>query len=318
MCRLRDMKKYLFLIALWFIFLVPISANAAAKFLVLCTTTCTWDNTNDAIWSTSSGGTNNTTHPVAGDDVTLDASSCVGGVTCTITTGAVTISIVSLTMSLCTASTTGCILDASANNTNFTLSSSTNAFVSNGSGTRTLNMGNGTWTLSGVSAIWNAAGSTNFTLNANSSTIAFTGTANGQRELRAGTAKTYNNITVNSSVDRFFQLSGATAIGINTLTITGPNRVQFQQGITTTITTLSNISGNATNQCLLTNNNPSNGQATISSGNNFTADYCAISGLAFTGAGTFAATNSMNVGQATGIAITLPSGSGATPKTIGG
>jgi hypothetical protein len=255
---------------------------------------------------------------VAADDVTLDAATCVGGTTCTITTFAGTISLNSLTMSLCTASTSGCVLDASANNTNFTLANNTTAFTSTGAGTRTMNMGNGTWTLSGTSAIWTAAGSTNFTLNANSSTIAFTGTAAGQRELRAGTSKTYNNITVNSSVDRFFQLSGATAIGINTLTITGPNRVQFQQGITTTITTLTNISANSTNQCLLTNNNPSNGQATISSGNNFTADYCSISGVAFTGAGTFAATNSMNVGQATGIAITLPSGGAGGGRIIGG
>ena len=30
--------------------------------------TATWDNTDDTIWSTSSGGANNTTHPVAGDE----------------------------------------------------------------------------------------------------------------------------------------------------------------------------------------------------------------------------------------------------------
>jgi len=309
----------LFLLAL--AFLAPNAAYAVTCFWV--GGTASWDGTNTGgggaggiKWASASGGGTTCAgggtggSPSTGDSATFDASSGTGTVTVN-----TTVAIISLDMSAFTGPST---LDFATNNNNVTLSSSTTAFISTGAGNRTLNMGNGTWTLSGATAIWTAAGSTNFTLNANGSTVAFTGTASGQREFRAGTSKTYNNITVNSSVDRFFQLSGATAIGINTLTITGPNRVQFQQGITTTITTLSNISANSTNQCLLTNNNPSNGQATISSGNNFTADYCAISGLAFTGAGTFAATNSMNVGQATGITISLPSGGGAGGRIIGG
>ena len=43
--------------------------------------TGTWDNTNNTNWSTSSGGSNDTTHPTSGDAVILDAASGGGTVT---------------------------------------------------------------------------------------------------------------------------------------------------------------------------------------------------------------------------------------------
>jgi len=71
--------------------------------------------------------------PVSADNVTLDAATCVGGTTCTITVNT-NFNITALTMGACTASTTGCILDFSINNNNVTLTGG--LFDVSGTGTR--------------------------------------------------------------------------------------------------------------------------------------------------------------------------------------
>ena len=306
------MNKLLGLFLLWIVCLVPSLANSAALFAV-CTTACTWDNTSTTMWSTLSGGATGAGPPTSADTVTLDAATCVGGTTCTITPFAGTISASTITMSACTASTTGCILDASANNTNFTLSGA-NAFTSTGSGTRTLNMGNGTWTLSNAAANWNVASATNFTLNANSSTIAFTGT--GIKQFNAGTSRTYNIVTINGGASSFVGVNATTALTIGTLTITPPQRMTFSSGVTNTITTFTDITGTSSQQVSIINSNQLFAGYTISSANNFTCTWCAILGGTFSGGGTFTAPNSFNLGGNSGITITAPSGGGG--RIIGG
>lgn len=295
----------LFVLALAFL---PSEVWAAPRFAV-CTTTCTWDNSSTAMWSATSGGATGASAPTSADTVTLDAATCVGGTTCTITTFAGTISILSLTMSACTASTAGCILEASTNNTNFVLSNSVSSYVNTGSGTRTLNMGTGTWTLSGNEASWNIVASA--TLSAASSTIAFTtttGTINARSFTGAG--KTYGTVTISSpSVGGVFNFGGANTIG--TLTISAPNRIFFPQGTTTTVTNLTNISGSSSAQTLFGTSNVSFGTTTISSANNFTCDWCGFNLVAFSGGGTFTGSNSFSFGGGnSGITITAPSGGG--------
>jgi hypothetical protein len=305
------MKKLFGLFLLGLTALAPDLAQAAARFAV-CTTTCTWDNTSTAMWSTTSGGATGASAPVAADDVTLDANTCVGGTTCTITTFAGTISITSLTMSNCTASTAGCILDASANNTNFTISGSS-CYANGGSGTRTLNMGNGTWTCSSNTAFWSIVASSSF--NANSSTLAFTGTGGTSSRRFTGGAKTYNVVSVASGSSAFIP-SGAT---ITTFTVSPGNRINLAAGASLTITTLTNIAGSSSAQTLFNNENPTNGASTISSANNWTCDWCGFSGMTFSGGGTFAGTNSFSFNQNTGITITAPSGGGGGGgRIIGG
>src|SRR5262245_672467 len=112
-------------------------ALAANRFAV-CTTTCTWDGASTAMWSTTSGGGTGASVPGSGDAVILDAATCVGGTTCTITVNT-NPTIQSLTMGACTASTTGCILDFSVNNNSPTLSVVPSLSVT-GTGTRNLKM----------------------------------------------------------------------------------------------------------------------------------------------------------------------------------
>jgi len=299
----------LFLLAL--AFLTPDLVQAANRFAV-CTTTCTWDNSSTAMWSTTTGGATGASAPSSVDDVILDAATCVGGTTCTITTFAGTISVNSLTQSACTASTAGCILDGSANNTNFTISGNA-GYVNNGSGTRTLNMGSGTWALSSNTTQWSVVAS--MTLNAGTSTLAFTGASATGRTVDGG-GKTYSTITVSAIGTGIgqFQINNSNTIG--TLTITAPNRISIQNGTTQTITTLTNVSGTSSNPVLVTGNS-SFGVGTISSANNWTCNWCAITMMTFSGGGTFSATNSFDLKGNTGITITAPSGGGGG-RIIGG
>lgn len=282
--------------------LSPTIANATAKFLVLCTTACTWDNTNDAIWSLSSGGVNNTTHPVAADTVTIDANSCVGGLTCTITVNA-NLSITSLTFGTCTASTTGCILDFSTNNNTISVGSVSGT----GTGTRTLNMGNGAWTINGVGTVWDYTTTTNLTHNSNSSSMAFTGTSNQKTMIGGG--KSFGNVSATSS-NFYFSISGSPTL--NSLSVTAPLFLYFATGTTTTITTAFtlNAAGSATNNLFIESLNPGT-QATISvPSGTATINWAAINSMVFTGGATFTANNS--VGRVTsGITINAPSSSAA-------
>lgn len=292
---------------------VPSLAEAANRFAV-CTTTCTWDNTSTAMWSTSSGGATGASAPVAADDVILDAATCVGGTTCTITTFAGTISINTLTMGACTASTSGCILEGSTNNTNFTFAGTT-GYNNNASGTRTHNMGSGTYTVSNNLGSWTINASA--TLNAGTSTIAFTGTAGNASRRFTGGGKTYATVDVTSGASAFI-VTGANTFGTFTVTPGVAGKIIFVEAITQTITTFTNVSASASAPVSFMQNNPTNGSATISSANNWTCDFCAIGGMTFSGGGTFSATNSFNLNLNSGITISAPTVGGGGGRIIGG
>lgn len=281
---------------------LPSQASATAKFLVLCTTACTWDNTNDTIWSLSSGGTNNTTHPTSADAVTLDANSCVGGVTCTITVNA-TLNVQSLTMGACTASTTGCILDFSANNNNSTMGS----FSNTGTGTRTVNMGSGTMTLTAASgAVFDLTTVTNLTFNTNTSTILLSATATGSRTLNLG-SKTHNNITVTNAAQNSFSVdfSGAGAATIANLTLTNVLNLRLQQSTTLTISaTLTYNNGGGPLLGLIYTNGV---VGTLSVAAATTFDNAVMQNITKAGAGSIAVTNGYSGGGLTTVTVTNPS-----------
>lgn len=296
--------------ALVLLLLLSGNANAAARFLVACTTACTWDASTTAIWSTTSGGAGGSTVPGVNDAVTLDANTCTAGLACTITVNG-DVSVQSITMGACTAATTGCILDFSANNNNVNLSAG-GGFSGSGTGTRTLNLGNGTWTLSGAAATWTMATTTSLTFNANSSTVSFTGNSTiSQNRTFSGGALTYNVVSFGTAT------GSSLIVGTNTfatLNMTFPIAVSFPSATTQTITNAFTWSG-STSSIGYFYATTVTGAATISVASGAPSiAFAGIRALTFTGGATFAATNSFNLGGNTGITITPPSGG----KIIGG
>lgn len=291
----------LFILALAFL---PGGAEAANRFAV-CATTCTWDNSSTAMWSTTSGGATGASAPGSGDAAILDANTCVGGTTCTITSFAGTLTLGSVIMTGFTASGAGGIWDASVNNTNVTITTGS-GFDNSGSGNRTINMGSGTWTMS--SGSWNTSASA--TINAGTSTIV----GNSAGLFFIGGGKTYYAISLpaisGTGIHTFFNNNI-----VNTFTITPPSRVNFGNGNTLTVTNLTNVSGTSSNQVLFLGNYGGTASGIISA-NNFTCDWCGFTYMAFSGGGTFTANNSANYGGNSGITINVPSGGGG--KIIGG
>lgn len=310
-------RKLLFTLGLTCIVLFNCPVNATPKFLVLCTTTCTWDNTNDAIWSLSSGGLNNTTHPVAGDTATLDASSCTGGTTCTITGGAVTLTMTSITMGACTATTAGCILDFSANNTVVTLSTS---WSNTGTGTRTFKPGTGQWTITGTGGtIWNQLTTTNCTCDMSGINLLFNGVgiATQSRTFSMGTSLTYGTVAVTptSASATPFTFSGVTTT-ITNLTLTSTQQMIDMSIAALTITTLNLPTATAAAPVYIGSNT---GRATLTVGNAASGQYIFIQSIQRAGAGSIALTNSYDGGGnnlTASYTISNPSSGGG--KIIGG
>lgn len=151
--------------------------------------TGTWDNTNDLNWSTSSGGSNDTTHPTSGDAVILDAASGGG----TVTLGA-DIDVASITMGAFTGT-----LDFGA--TNPTMAT----FNGSGTGVRTLNMGTGTWTITGNNAtVWNVGTITNLTITGSGIIDCTYSGSTGNRTFAHGIGSSVpNNIKVSAGSDTF-------------------------------------------------------------------------------------------------------------------
>lgn len=302
---LKRLTGIIFLAAtLW---LICTNAKAASKFLVLCTTSCTWDNTNDAIWSTSSGGANNTTHPTSADQATLDASSCVGGLTCTITVAA-DLSLQSLTMGACTGTTTGCIIDFSVNNNNVTLSGNSGiSFSGTGTGTRNLKMGNGVWTLTSTATVWNMTTTTNLTFAANSSTIVINNTSINSKTFVGG-ALTYNAVSISAgTLATLGVVSFNSANSFSSVTIANPNYVTFPSSATNTITTLT-LNGTVASPITFTAGSPNTtGTLALTSA---TIAGAAIRDFTFTGSPT--ATSSFDLGHNSGITITAPATGGGS------
>ncbi len=296
-------------LALVFLCLATISADAAARFLVACTSTCTWDNSSTLIWSTTSGGAAGSAAPTSADAVTLDANSCVGGVTCTITVNA-NLNISSLTMGACTASTTGCILDFSVNNNSFAATS-----VSlTGTGVRTLKMGSGVWTITGTGTIWTTAVTTNLTFTPSTSNLRFQASSQINATMATANGLAFGHITILGFVSNpaagIFTFPNNT-FTIGTLDIIAPNLVSFPvTPAVLTITNPINWTGTGTNPLRLGafNATSANNQS-VTLTNGGTISFASIYNVAFTGSPT--ATNSMDQGLNTGITITGFTGGGA-------
>lgn len=304
----------LFLLALAFI-VPPTAANAAcsggACFWIGGTGTVdgTLDN---GKWATTSGGASCACVPSTTDSVTFDGSSGTG--TVTINMGGALWTVSSFTMSLAS----GLTIDFATNSNSLTVTG-TGGFAASGASTKTLNLGSGTFSLSVAnnSVAWDTSGS-GLTLNAGTSTIAFTGTFTNNNGFRRffGGGKTYATLSVSGGGMPVGLVNASNTFGA--VVLNAPARLYISPSTTQTITTLTAPGTSASNSVFITNDAVDSGnRGTISSANNFTCNFCALSMVSFTGAGTFSATNSYGQ-NTTGITISGPSGGGGGGRIIGG
>lgn len=179
------------------------------------------------------------------------------------------------------------------------------SFLSTGSSTRTLNLGNGVWTLS---TTWSAT-ATGMTFNKNAGNLKFTGSSTAAVTIAfafSGGGLVYNDVWFSGSKG-LISLSGSNTFADWKIDGNAGVIVNITSGSTTTVSSLS-IAG-ASGGAIILQSSTLGTQATISdaSGTN-TLDWCAIRDLAFTGGATFAATNSYDMGDNSGITITGPGG----------
>lgn len=273
----------------------------ASRFWVLGTGT--WDASDTTHWSATSGGAGGASVPGASDTVTFNASS--GGGTCTVNTNP---TIISLTTSAYTGT-----LDFSANDNNITLTVAGLAFDDSGSGTHTINMGDGTWTVSGLALNTTAwtAGNTNLTLNANGSTLVFSGSDTSDDRTITWGGKTYNNVTFSGA--GFYTSSGNPTIN-GTLTL-GPGAAL---SLATGTATIGNLATTSTLSQVSSIMGSAGSAATVNGNGTFAVSNIALRALNFSGGNTRTATDSINIGQVSGITVTAPSGgSGGGGGVIG-
>jgi hypothetical protein len=182
----------------------------------------TWDNTDDTHWSTTTGGSNNTTHPTSGDDVVIDANSGTG----TITVNA------DLNVKSITCGAMGMTLDFSVNNNSPTMQTWNNS----GTGVRTWHRGTGTWNITGnAGTIWQMATTTNLTSDG-TATINFSyAGSTGTRVITAGGADLLGDVNI----------TGGDIITLNNLHSTNLNFTGFT-GTFTGVTNTNVVAGSLT------------------------------------------------------------------------
>jgi hypothetical protein len=305
------MKSLLRLGLVAFTLLFASQAQAANRFAV-CTVTCTWDGSSTAMWSTSTGGATGASVPGSSDTAIFDGATCVGGVTCTITTNT-NPSITSITFSACTASTAGCILDFSANNNFATLSG---GITSTGSGTRTLKCGTNTWIFTGTAPV-TYNGATNFTNTCTAATFSFRPVSLAAPDVLLLDANDATLPTLDfqspsaGSQAYVFQIAPITAATIAGLSGVNSPFIAITTNTTLTITNAPALSGTLAAPLTLSNSNPVvTTQATVTTPAGFTCSYCAFVNINLTNAPTVSFANSWNLSRNTNVNVTAPSGGG--------
>jgi hypothetical protein len=245
--------------------------------------------------------------PGTGDTVTLNGSS--GGGTVTVNTN---VTVISITMDAFAGT-----LDFATNNNNVTVTgNNVLAFSAAGSATQTLNMGNGTWTISGTTSspaiVFSTAGSA-LTLNANSSTVDFTGVGGTARRIQFG-SKTFNNWTFSGA--GYYEMQSASSPVVGTMTLAAGANFGIVAGATFSITTLASTATISDPACItsITSGSP----ATIGGNGTYSVANMAIRNIDFSGGNSRSATDSFDLGGNSGITITAPSvGAAATARVIG-
>jgi hypothetical protein len=162
--------------------------------------------------------------------------------------------------------------------------------------TKTLTMGSGTWTLSGTGTVWNIQSTTGLTLNANTSTIAFSNTSTTAKTF-AGGGLTYYNLSISPATGiADYIITGANTFNQISSSKTVAYFITLPAATTTTVTTWS-AGGSSGN--LLTLRSSTFGttytNATLAVTNTFTTDYAAVAYVALSSSGIGTVTNGATV-----------------------
>jgi hypothetical protein len=306
------MKKLFGLFLLAIAFLAPSAANAAACFWIGGT-----GNLDDPVhWDATSGGAGGDCAAAGGwpnsaaDTATFDASSGGGTITrnANWTVGTITLSAFTGTMG----------------NSGDTATVTFNTFTNTGSGTRTLNLGASTWRCGITACNWGFAGATNMTMNANTSTVAFTGNI-GSKTANLSNF-TYNVVTFDaddsttigtSNTGADWNQNGTTTVG--TLNVGAGNYLNMRGA--TVVTTL-NFTGGTPSFTAMTviANNGYGSTLNLTLTNPASCSYCAFMGINVV-TSTITATNAFQWGAGgNNITFTAPSppGGGGGGRIIGG
>lgn len=193
-----------------------------------------------------------------------------------------------------------------ANNFNVT----TNSFSSNNSNTRTLTLGSGTWTLGASAAaatfIWNTGTTTNLTFNKNTANIVVpTNNLAGYRAWTGGSL-TFNGITIDSNTAKgvFFLTGGCT---FSSFAIGAGNILAIQNGQTLTSSAGFTYAGTPALPAAIISGDPgSQGTLSVTSGS-VVIEWGTIRDIVCSGGATFTATNTLDLGNNSGISISPPS-----------
>lgn len=276
--------------------------------------TASFSAVNTASWASATGGTPGTCAATSGipmntgDIANFDASS--GG-------GTVTVTIDLLNLQRISAGAFGGTLDWSANNKNVSITS-TPGIIFSGVGTKTVNLGNGTWTLSDNSnngIPWDAsAGGGTLTLNANGSTVIYTGVGTQFQSFDGG-GKTYNIVTFSAN-------SGGGAVSIigantyATLNIGAPNTIYLLTSGTQTVTNAYSWVGSSSAQILILPAGINSGLATIATASGSTIQWAGLHNITFTGTQP-TVTNSFDFGRNSATITPPASGGGGSAPCVG-
>jgi fibronectin-binding autotransporter adhesin len=180
--------------------------------------TGTWDSTNTANWSATSGGAGGASVPGAADDVTINTASITVTTNYNVSVISVTINASAATLSLGgTLTCSGAITLTQGTFTTNNFSVTATQLSSNNSNTRTINLGSSTVTLSANSNPVVFTTPTGLTFNAGTSSIVCTGLGNS---FDGGTGQTFYNVSWTGTAAGTKGVVGANTF--NNLTVTGP------------------------------------------------------------------------------------------------
>lgn len=269
--------------------------------------TGTWDASDTTHWAASSGTAGGQSVPGSADTVTFDGSSGGGTVTVNVPGG---ITIQSYTFGAFTGT-----IDHATNNQDVTITGASGSALSGtGTATRTFNMGSGTWTINAtaLATMVNFATITGLTLSAASCNLVLGGTNNGRRTITCGASTTWGNITFGGGGAGVYALVGVQTF--NNVTIdasTSAKTILMASGTYTVSGTLS-VTGSSVSRPVMIAINSDTGTTTIAHAAAMSLDWCVLRQMAFTGAGAKTATNSLDMGNNSGITITNPSVGGGT------
>lgn len=276
----------------------------------------TWDASDTTHWASSSGGAGGQSVPTSSDTCTFDGNSGAGT---GLGGGPLVTPNANVTCSAFALGTTGgqfvgsLIFSTNNNSPTFT------TFAFSGTGTRQLDMGNGTWTITHNGSSWDITTATGLTLNANSSTLSFTGSNAGTRKFFTG-GKSYNIVSFGAQASGYTIFVGSN-VTFATLQATAPIAFQLLNNGTMTLTNAPAFTGTSANPILFVPTS-TDFTTTISIGSgNMTCSWCVFKNVVFSSAGNVTATNSLDAGgnSISGggtLSITPPSSGGG--KIIGG